>query len=166
MQFRESLLQTSLDSQTIMPTASVTLSSPNRKILACMDKKLLRQLLYNLLFNAIKYSPSGGMIQFELTCQGDEAVFQIQDQGIGIPKDDLPRLFEFFHRAKNVGAIAGSGLGLAIVKQCVDLHGGQIRVNSEVGIGTTFTVTLPLKNHFPIVPYTQQVTTTHIRGSG
>ncbi len=69
---------------------------------------------------------------------------RIQDCGIGIPAEDLPRLFESFHRASNVGTIPGTGLGLAIVKKCVDLHGGQITVNSIVGEGTTFTVTLPL----------------------
>jgi signal transduction histidine kinase len=131
-----------------------------------MDKKLLRQLLSNLLLNAMKYSPYGGIIQFELACQGDKAVFQIQDRGIGIPQEDQPRVFEFFHRAKNVGAITGTGLGLAIVKQCVDLHGGNIAVDSEVGVGTRFTVTLPLKNHFSIAPYdAQQATTQPIKRS-
>lgn len=166
IQLRENLKLTSSDTQFILPTASIILINPNRRIFACMDTKLLKQLLSNLLFNAIKYSPYGGIIQFELTCQGNEAVFQIQDQGIGIPANDLPRLFEFFHRAKNVGAIAGTGLGLAIVKQCVDLHGGEIKVNSAVGVGTTFTVTLPLKNHFPIASYAQPVITRQIRKSG
>ncbi|HEY9707951.1 MAG TPA: PAS domain-containing sensor histidine kinase, partial [Oculatellaceae cyanobacterium] len=132
---------------------SLTFVSPDRTLLACMDKKLLRQLLSNLLLNAIKYSPSGGTVRFELSCQGDRAIFQVQDQGIGIPQEEQPRLFEFFYRAKNVGAIAGTGLGLAIVKQCVDLHGGAIALDSEVGKGTRFTVTLPLKNHFSIAPY-------------
>ena len=129
-------------------------ASPDQTLLACMDKKLLRQLLSNLLLNAIKYSPTIGTVQFKLACQGDEAIFEIQDQGIGIPKDDQPRLFEFFYRGKNVGAIAGSGLGLAIVKQCIDLHSGYITFNSEVGVGTVFTVILPLKNHFCLAPYT------------
>jgi signal transduction histidine kinase len=115
-----------------------------------MDKKLLRQLLSNLLCNAIKYSPAGGQVHLELTCQDDKAIFQIQDQGIGIPREEQSRLFEFFYRAKNVGAIAGTGLGLAIVKTCVDLHRGEITVNSEVGVGTRFTVSLPLKNHFSL----------------
>ncbi len=119
---------------------------PAQTVLACMDKKLLRQLLSNLLANAVKYSPTGGTIQFQLDCQGDKAIFQIQDWGIGIPKEDLPRLFEFFHRGKNVGAIAGTGLGLAIVKKCVDIHEGDITVHSEVGVGTLFTVILPLNN--------------------
>ncbi len=132
---------------------SLIFISPDRTLLACMDKKLLRQLLNNLLLNAMKYSPSGSTVKFELSCQGDNAIFQIQDRGIGIPKEEQPRLFEFFYRAKNVGAISGTGLGLAIVKQCVDLHGGQITLDSEVGVGTRFTVTLPLKNHFSIAPY-------------
>jgi len=127
---------------------TLTFRCSERTILACMDKKLLRQLLSNLLLNAIKYSPSGGKIQFELFCQDEYALFQIQDWGIGIPQEDQARLFEFFHRAKNVGAIAGTGLGLAIVKTCVDLHRGQITVNSDVDVGTKFTVTLPLKNQY------------------
>jgi PAS domain S-box-containing protein len=148
-----SLKQIAQDSQLILTQSTITFVSSNQTCLACMDKKLLRQLLYNLISNAMKYSPDHNPIQFELTCQGDQAVFQIQDRGIGIPKEDQSRVFEFFHRAKNVGAIAGTGLGLAIVKQCVDLHGGDITVDSEVGIGTRFTVTLPLKNHFSIAPY-------------
>ncbi len=111
---------------------------------ANIDEKLLRQILSNLLSNAIKYSPSGSTVQFNLTYVNDNAVFQIQDQGIGIPPEDQPRLFNSFHRAKNVGTIQGTGLGLAIVKQCVDLHGGEITVKSEIGKGTTFTVRLPL----------------------
>jgi PAS domain S-box-containing protein len=72
------------------------------------------------------------------------ARFSIQDSGIGIPEEDRSRLFESFHRASNVGTISGTGLGLAIVKKCVDLHRGQITVDSVVGVGTTFIVTLPL----------------------
>jgi signal transduction histidine kinase len=111
---------------------------------AWVDEKLLRHILNNLLSNAIQYSPAGGTVHFELTCHYREAIFQIRDEGIGIPPEDLKRLFETFHRATNVGEIQGTGLGLAIVKRAVDLHGGKIAVNSEVGIGTTFTVTLPL----------------------
>ncbi|MGC1394728.1 MAG: PAS domain S-box protein [Coleofasciculaceae cyanobacterium] len=145
-------ISTNID-ETSFKQASIKLICLERTFLACMDKKLLRQLLFNLLSNALKYSPSGGTIELKLTSKGEQAIFQIQDQGLGIPKEDQPRLFEFFHRAKNVGAISGTGLGLAIVKQCVDIHGGSITVDSEVGSGTRFTVTLPLKNHFLIAPY-------------
>jgi signal transduction histidine kinase len=126
---------------------------------AYLDDRLLRQLLTNLLSNAIKYSPKGGNIQFNLVFEHDSAVvetsaealvrtsavtFRIRDQGIGIPPEDQAQLFDAFYRSSNVGTISGTGLGLAIVKKCVDLHGGQIAVESEVGLGTTFTVILPL----------------------
>jgi PAS domain S-box-containing protein len=108
-----------------------------------MDETLLRQILENLLSNAIKYSPQGSVIEFALKYSLTQAVFQIRDQGIGIPIKDQPLLFESFHRATNVGTIAGTGLGLAIVKKCVDIHKGQVAIESEIGVGTTFTVTLP-----------------------
>lgn len=111
---------------------------------ASLDEKLLRQFLSNLLSNAIKYSPEGGNIQFDLICRDDTAIFRIQDRGIGIPPEDQAQLFEPFHRSRNVGTISGTGLGLAIVKKCVEHHGGQIAVESEVGVGTTFTIRLPL----------------------
>ena len=112
--------------------------------LAYLDEKLLRQILTNLLSNAIKYCPESGTVHFALSCEPDKVVFRIQDEGIGIPKEDQQRLFESFQRASNVGTIPGTGLGLAIVKKCVGLHQGQITVESEVGVGTTFSVTLPL----------------------
>lgn len=111
-----------------------------------MDEKLLRIILSNLLSNAIKYSPQGSTVQFGLTCGEGKAVFQVQDQGIGIPPGDKQRLFESFHRGSNVGTISGTGLGLTIVKKCVDLHGGAIAIESEVDRGTTFTITVPM-NH-------------------
>ena len=112
--------------------------------LPCLDEKLLRQILENLLSNALKYSPSNTSVIFTLNYHQNQAIFQIRDQGIGIPSQDKSLLFETFHRATNVGTIAGTGLGLAIVKKCVDLHKGRIAVESEVGLGTTFTVTLPV----------------------
>ncbi len=113
---------------------------------ACMDEKLLRHIFTNLLSNAIKYSPQGGTVDFELACRDGQAIFQIKDSGLGIPKEDQEKLFESFYRAKNVGTISGTGLGLAIVKRSVDIHAGQITVESEVGVGTVFTVTLPLNS--------------------
>ncbi|MBW4577547.1 MAG: GAF domain-containing protein [Aphanothece sp. CMT-3BRIN-NPC111] len=111
---------------------------------AYIDEKLLRQILSNLLSNAIKYSPSGSKVHFDLAWMDGSVVFQISDEGIGIPPEDFQHLFELFHRGKNVGTISGTGLGLAIVKKCVDIHQGKIDVKSEVGTGTTFTVTIPL----------------------
>jgi signal transduction histidine kinase len=86
----------------------------------------------------------GGSVKVLLTCEDNKVIFQVQDEGIGIPTEDQQKLFESFSRASNVGTIAGTGLGLSIVKKCVDLHGGQIAVKSEVGVGTTFSVSLPL----------------------
>ncbi len=111
---------------------------------AYLDDKLLRHILSNLLSNAIKYSPQGNNVDFELIYKREEAIFHITDRGIGIPVADRDQLFNSFHRASNVGTISGTGLGLAIVKRSVDLHGGNITVNSEVGVRTTFTVSLPL----------------------
>lgn len=108
-----------------------------------MDEKLLRHILSNLLSNAIKYSPKASTVHFDLVCEQEKAVFCIQDQGIGIPVADQAQLFKSFHRASNVGTISGTGLGLAIVKKSVDLHGGNITVDSKVGVGTTFSVMLP-----------------------
>jgi signal transduction histidine kinase len=110
-----------------------------------MDEKLLRHILTNLLSNAIKYSPDGGSVQFALIGNDNDVIFQITDSGIGIPEEDKKQLFKSFSRASNVGTIQGTGLGLAIVKKSVDLHGGQITVDSVAGNGTTFTVTLPKK---------------------
>jgi two-component system, OmpR family, sensor histidine kinase VicK len=109
-----------------------------------MDEKLLLHILTNLLSNAIKYSPPGSTVFFSCFCENAEVIFEIKDEGIGIPLEDRSRLFESFYRAKNVEDIPGTGLGLAIVKKSVELHGGRITVNSEVEVGTTFRVTLPL----------------------
>jgi signal transduction histidine kinase len=110
---------------------------------AMMDEKLLRPILVNLLSNAVKYSPEGGAVRLVVARQGDEAVFEVSDEGIGIPANDLSRLFDAFHRGTNVAKIAGTGLGLAIVKRSVDVCGGTIDVESHVGKGTRFTVRLP-----------------------
>lgn len=113
---------------------------------AKMDEKLLRHILSNLLSNAVKYSPENTKVEFNMVYQKNSVIFQIKDTGIGIPLEDQKRLFETFHRANNVGTIPGTGLGLSIVKKSVDLHGGTISLQSEVGLGTTFTITLPLED--------------------
>lgn len=113
-----------------------------------MDEKLLRYILTNILSNAIKYSSAGSTIQFDLRADSTEniATFQIQDQGIGIPESEQERLFESFFRASNVNSIQGTGLGLAIVKRCVDAHQGQIEVFSQISVGTTVSIVLPLRS--------------------
>lgn len=108
------------------------------------DEKLLRHILGNLLSNAIKYSPRGGTARFTVQSLQEKVRFEVADEGIGIPAQELGHLFESFHRASNVGDIQGTGLGLAIVKKAVELHGGLIEVRSTVGAGTCFTVILPI----------------------
>jgi len=128
----------------------ISFTSEYSSIPCCMDEKLLGHILSNLLSNAMKYSPEGSTVNLNLACENEQAVFEIQDRGIGIPQEDLPHLFESFHRARNVGNILGTGLGLAIVKKCVDIHKGKISVATRLGVGTTFTVKLPLNNTMQI----------------
>lgn len=111
--------------------------------LSTVDEKLLGKILTNLLSNAVKYSPQGEEIKLDLTCENDQIILKIQDNGIGIPESAQANLFEVFQRANNVGKIPGTGLGLAIVKQAVELHGGKINFKIEEGVGTTFTVYIP-----------------------
>ncbi|OLP15497.1 hybrid sensor histidine kinase/response regulator [Leptolyngbya sp. 'hensonii'] len=114
-----------------------------------VDPTLLQQILTNLLSNAIKYSPDGGVIQFELDCQTEVVMFQIKDNGIGIPPENQPQLFETFYRGSNVGQIRGTGLGLAVVKRCVEAHGGELQLQSGIGTGTTIRFTLPVQPTHP-----------------
>jgi len=107
-----------------------------------IDEKLLQYILTNLLTNAIKYSPEGEEIHLNLLRRDEKAIFQVSDKGIGIPAEDQKHLFEPYHRASNVETIQGIGLGLAIVKDCVELHHGEIKVESVLGAGSTFEVAL------------------------
>jgi len=109
-----------------------------------LDETLLREIITNLLSNAVKYSPDDKPVRLEVTATTENVRLVVRDEGIGIPPDDLPHLFDVFHRSQNVSNIQGVGLGLAIVKRAVDKHGGTIAVDSLVDAGTTFTVTLPL----------------------
>ncbi len=121
---------------------------------AFLDEKLLWHLLNNLLSNAIKYSNEGQFIELNLSCDSvqNKICFQVKDQGIGIPIEDQKKLFNPFFRAKNVGEIPGTGLGLAIVQRSVELHQGQLQVESQLGEGTTFIVTLPMTPNSPQDP--------------
>jgi two-component system NtrC family sensor kinase len=104
----------------------------------------LRQMLVNLIDNAIKYTPEGGVIQVEVFEEGGQAVIRVTDTGIGIPLADQPHIFDKFYRGSGVTeAYEGTGLGLSIVKSIVDAHNGRIWVDSQPGKGTSFTVVLP-----------------------
>ncbi len=108
------------------------------------DAHLLRHVVLNLLSNAVKYSAPGETVDFDVRRDGGELVLRVRDRGIGIPAADREWLFSAFHRGRNVGERPGSGLGLTIVKRCVELHGGRIALDSEVGRGTEIVVRLPV----------------------
>ncbi|MEL7035782.1 MAG: HAMP domain-containing sensor histidine kinase [Cyanobacteria bacterium J06592_8] len=108
------------------------------------DEILLKQLINKILSNAVKYSPEGGEIQCELLNQNQQAILKIQDSGIGIPKSDQERVFSNFYRGTNIDTISGTGLGLSLVKKIVELHHGEVEIESEENQGTLVQVSLPL----------------------
>jgi len=107
------------------------------------DEILLRHVLNNLLSNAIKYSPRDSPVTLRLSRIGPDAIFEIQDFGIGIEPQDQKHVFTAFQRGRNVGSIPGTGLGLVVVKRCVHLHGGSVSFVSIPNKETRFTVRIP-----------------------
>lgn len=109
------------------------------------DPNLLRQILTNLLMNAVKYSPSGSTVRLELTCQSQRACFRVTDQGIGIEKSELNKIFEPFYRSRGAVEFAkGNGLGLAATQRCIDSLQGDIDIVSKINQGTSITVSIPI----------------------
>jgi two-component system sporulation sensor kinase A len=128
----------------ISPMHAVEARVPPEPVVAPVNVAKLERVLHNLLLNAIKYSPDGGTITLLLEADADHVRLAVADQGIGIPADDLPRIFDRFHRGANAMArTPGLGLGLVSVERGVAAHGGRIEVDSTVGAGTTFTIHLP-----------------------
>ena len=116
----------------------------------CWDPVALERLVANLLENGLKYSPNGRLVVLTIEQQADEAVLSVRDRGVGIPADEVPLVFERFYRASNVAmGFPGTGLGLAGARAIVEQHGGTITITSELGVGTTVTVRLPL--HLEVV---------------
>ena len=109
-----------------------------------LDPKLMRFVFNNLLSNAIKYSPQGGDVTLQISSDKEYLCIEVSDEGMGIPPEDLPKIFDAFYRTKAADDIAGTGLGLAILKRSVELHNGEITVDSELGKGTTFAVKIPI----------------------
>jgi signal transduction histidine kinase len=112
------------------------------------DAALLELCVHNLLGNALKYSPPGGWVDLRAWTEQTEngralAVLAVTDQGIGVPPDALPHIFDRFFRAPNASGAAGSGVGLNMVRRIATLHGGTIQVDSQLGVGSRFTLTLP-----------------------
>ncbi|GAA4495930.1 hypothetical protein GCM10023172_08500 [Hymenobacter ginsengisoli] len=113
-----------------------------------LDPSLLRKIVVNLLSNALKYSGENTVVRLAATCAGGQLTLVVQDQGVGISQEDQAHLFERFFRARNVTNVPGTGLGLYIIARYLELMGGTINLSSELGQGTTVTVTLPYENHF------------------
>jgi signal transduction histidine kinase len=128
----------------IAPGSQIVERFPTEPLQMMGDPKLLFQVFSNLVSNAIKYSPNGGPIEISAGIETEQVVVAIEDHGIGVPANDLDRLFERYHRGSNVSGIVGTGVGLYLVKMVVDLHGGSITVNSQEGEGTRITVGLPI----------------------
>jgi len=126
-------------------SAGLTLKLDNENALPPVngDPRQLRRVFTNLLDNAVKFSSKGGSITVSTTTDASEIRISVKDQGKGIPADDLPFIFDAFHRGKAEVQVKGFGLGLAAVKAIVEAHGGRVTVESEVGNGSTFTVILP-----------------------
>lgn len=120
----------------------------SEEVMLAGDELRLRRLFLNLISNAIKYNHPGGSVSISLALENGCALVQIQDTGIGIAEEDIPRIFERFFRVDKARnrEVGGTGLGLAIVKSIVDAHGGDIRVHSSLGEGSRFIVSLPLQS--------------------
>ena len=125
--------QAGLEFNLVAPEAPVWVVGQPEQISALVD---------NLVDNALKFTPAGGAVTVRLAAMDADALFSVEDTGIGIPPDELPQLFRRFHRARNAAAIPGSGLGLAYVKAVAERHGGRVAAE-DTGRGARFTVTLP-----------------------
>lgn len=108
------------------------------------DSKLLEQVFTNLLSNAVKYSPDDPRIEVTGRRAGEDVILTVRDHGLGVPADELPRLFQRYFRASTTIGIAGTGIGLHVVKTFAEMHGGSVDAESVEGKGTTFTVRLPI----------------------
>jgi two-component system OmpR family sensor kinase len=133
---------------------TVTTSIPPVPVMLGVDRNRIRQLLLNLVTNAVKYTPAGGAVSLGLTDEGDTVTVTVADTGIGIAAGDLPHIFDRFWRAdparSREGENPGTGLGLAITKWVAEAHGGSIAVQSRPGRGTQFTVALPRLSPPPV----------------
>ena len=127
----------------------LNLDVPPQRVVASVDPERMRQVLGNLLQNALHYTPLGGEVRLELKSSANSVHLSVADTGPGIPQADLPHLFDRFYRAEKsrVRAEGGSGLGLTIVRALVELHGGHVEASSEPGSGAVFAITLPAQSH-------------------
>jgi PAS domain S-box-containing protein len=130
------------------PDNNIIFAARDADCIVNLDERMMRQALVNLLANAVKYSRAGSPVYFDVACDDEQMIIQIRDSGIGVPVEDQEHLFTVFHRAQNIDYRPGAGLGLVIVRHVVRGHGGDVTCQSEVGVGSTFTVTIP-RVHIP-----------------
>ena len=121
-----------------------TLELPEEPVTVTGNPPQLRRVVTNLFENSLKFTPAGGSITIGLVRSGGQAILTVTDTGIGVPPEDLPHLFERFHRGRNVSSFPGSGLGLAITRALIRAHGGGIRAESTLGAGTNIVIELPV----------------------
>jgi signal transduction histidine kinase len=146
LDLRQSVAQTGerFASRADQADRNFSLSLPDNEVMILGNAAQLERVIGNLLENALKFTPTGGNISLALEKSETTAILAITDTGIGIPPEDLPHLFERFHRGRNSSPYPGNGLGLAIVKASVSAHRGNIQVESQVGQGTSMKIQLPL----------------------
>jgi len=154
-QFASELVQMNIIVEDVISQHMVIAREKHVKLVLELDPKLkatvgddhqLQRALWNLVANAIKFTSSGGIVTVATGMRKKSLYIQVKDTGIGIPKEALPRLFSEFQRLDGTAHIEGTGLGLFIVKTIVEGHGGQVAVESELGVGSTFTILLPCSN--------------------
>jgi PAS domain S-box-containing protein len=145
---------TSLQPQATQKNLQLTLEAPDQPVPVEADRALLQQAVYNLVENAIKYTPSGGQVKIYLRATSSGVALEVHDTGIGIAPLDLPHMFEKFYRSGRREAYQqrGTGLGLAIVKSIAERHGGRVWVESQLGKGSTFYFELPYQQSQVIIP--------------
>ncbi len=134
----------------VSPEHAIVLVDPEERVLIDCDPVRIDQVVTNLLSNAIKYSPRGGRVTASVAVDGGRAIVAVSDEGMGIAPEDLPRIFEPFHRSgRSRELVPGVGLGLSVARKIVMGHGGTLDVASRVGAGSTFRVSLPLARAGP-----------------
>lgn len=138
----------------IAPQAQILENFNSAAMTLVGDANLLFQVFSNLVSNAIKYSPDGGLISIGLDGGDSSVIVSVRDRGIGIPQPDLARCFERYHRGSNTNGIVGTGLGLYFVRTVIELHGGHVSAESREGAGSVFQVTLPIR----LLPATPPIT--------
>jgi signal transduction histidine kinase len=124
----------------------IVIESDLPEVIAPVDVRQMERVISNLIWNAVKYSSRRSRVWVRLGVEDRQAIFSVRDEGIGIPVDELPHIFERYYRARNVDpGVPGTGVGLVSAQEIVQAHGGTIEVQSEEGAGSTFTVRLPLQ---------------------